>query len=145
MPEGGREDEVTVRTDPTPTQVEECRRGLASYNRRFVPGKSSPFAVVLLDEEGETVVGGVTGSTYWERMHIDMLWVCESHRGRGYGEKLLEAAEEIARERGCRGIDLDTMSFQAPGFYRKMGFTLVGSVPGFAGGHTRFYFSKELR
>ena len=54
------------------------------------------------------------------------------------------AAEEIARARGCIGIRLDTMSFQAPAFYRRLGYSEFGRIEDYPPGHTRLWFMKRL-
>ena len=56
----------------------------------------------------------------------------------------MQAAEEVARERGCIGMWLDTFSFQARGFYVKPGFTVFGTIDDYPIGHRRFYLSKRL-
>lgn len=50
---------------------------------------------------------------------MDILWVDEKYRKMGIGSKLLEAAEEEAVRRGCHSGHVDTMSWQAPEFYKK--------------------------
>ncbi|MGH8409424.1 MAG: GNAT family N-acetyltransferase, partial [Pseudomonas sp.] len=47
-------------------------------------------------------------------------------------------------EKGCAGIWLDTFSFQAPGFYRKLGFSEFGHIAEYPPGHTRHFFQKHL-
>ncbi|MNJ78333.1 hypothetical protein D3C77_760620 [compost metagenome] len=56
----------------------------------------------------------------------------------------MKMAEDLAREKGCVGIWLDTFDFQAPGFYQKLGFTEFGQLEDFPPGHKRFYFQKRL-
>jgi ribosomal protein S18 acetylase RimI-like enzyme len=56
----------------------------------------------------------------------------------------MEAAEQVARAHGCRRMHLDTMSFQAPGFYRKLGFVIVGMIDGYAEGAVRYFLVKDL-
>ena len=77
-------------------------------------------------------------------MHIDNLWVDERIRGRGIGSALMRMAETEARSRGCAGIVVDTMSFQAIGFYRTIGYHEFALLAGYAAGATRHYFRKEL-
>ena len=39
---------------------------------------------------------------------------------------------------------LDTMSFQAPDFYRACGYQAFGTIDGYPGGVTRHWFTKAL-
>ena len=89
------------------------------------PMKNISF--MLRNEDGE-ILGGITGTIFWYHLHIDFLWVDDSLRGEGYGKKLLDHMEKIARENNCRLIQLDTFSFQAPGFYQKYGYQIVGII-----------------
>jgi ribosomal protein S18 acetylase RimI-like enzyme len=49
-------------------------------------------------------------------------------RGKGYGKELLNQIENTAKENNCRLILLDSFSFQAPDFYQKYGYKVVGIV-----------------
>ena len=53
-------------------------------------------------------------------------------------------AEEIARQRDCIGMWLDTYSFQARGFYEKLGFTVFGQVDDHPPGEQRFFLQKRF-
>ena len=75
---------------------------------------------------------------------IDTLWVDASLRGQGLGRRLLEAAEVEAARRGCRTIVLDTHEFQAPGLYRKCGYTERGCTDDTPVGARQFFFQKRL-
>lgn len=56
------------------------------------------------------------------------LWVDNSLRGKGYDKELLNHIEKTARENNCRLILLDSFSFQAPEFYLKFGYKVVGII-----------------
>ena len=62
------------------------------------------------------------------RLRITELWVHESIRGEGWGRRLMELAKEKAYEGKRRAILLETQScnVNAIGFYRHMGFSLIG-------------------
>lgn len=104
-----------------------------------------PVHVYAVEDDG-AVVGGLTGKAWGLWLHVDLLWVHVQHRGKGLGADLLARAEEIARtEHGCEHVRLETWDFQAPDFYRGLGYRLVGEVPDYPPGVTEYIFAKPLR
>ncbi len=99
------------------------------------------FALFTPDQE---IVGGVLGETYWDWFYLDLLWVKEELRGLGHGRRLMMQAENEARERGAKHVYLDTFSFQAPDFYKKLGYQVFGELPDFPPGHQRYFLRKQL-
>jgi len=97
----------------------------------------------LETQDGE-VLGGVIGEIFWEWFYLDLMWIQEDLRGKGYGEQLLSAIEEEARKKGAKHVYLDTFSFQAPGFYQKYGYQVFGELPDFPPGQKRYYLTKDL-
>jgi ribosomal protein S18 acetylase RimI-like enzyme len=117
---------------------------LGDYNAEHL-GRTThlPLWLFARDAAGK-VQGGVRGQTYWSWCSIDVLAVAEPYRRQGIGSRLLAQAEAIARERGCVGIRLDTVSFQAPAFYRRHGYVEFGRIDDYPPGHTRLWFMKRL-
>lgn len=68
----------------------------------------------------------------------------EDHRGRGIGRGLMGCAKEEARRRGCLYARLATSTFQAPGFYEKMGYVLYGRLEDCPPSDTSLYYRKDL-
>jgi GNAT superfamily N-acetyltransferase len=104
----------------------------------------TPLSFFLRDEGG-ALAGGLLGDVYYGWLFVRILWVAEEHRGGGHGERLVRAAEEEARARGCHAMWLDTFSFQAPGFYRGLGFQEFGRLDEYPPGHSRHFLWKPLR
>ena len=102
------------------------------------------FALLLRAPNSNEVIGGLYGKISYRWLLIDLVSVPESMRGQGIGEQLMRKAEEVAREKQCVGIWLETFSFQAPGFYRKLGYVEFGRLADYPPGHMRFYYQKRL-
>jgi GNAT superfamily N-acetyltransferase len=100
------------------------------------------FALALVID-GQ-MAGGLIGDTNWSWLHISVLAVEPRHRGQGHGRALMQRAEALARERGCTGTWVDTFSFQAPGFYERLGYRQFGELPSYPDEHRRIFYSKRL-
>ena len=98
------------------------RNKMFEYNRKHFPddlkGNYQEIHIFLRDEEGQ-VCGGILGETCWNWLEIQYLFVDEAYRGLGYGRKLIQEAEKIARDKHLDFMKVDTLSFQAFDFTRK--------------------------
>jgi len=67
------------------------------------------------------------------RAEVNGLVVAEGQRSAGAGAKLLEAAEEWARRRGCRGMNVrsNVIRERAHGFYERNGYELYKTQKAF--------------
>jgi GNAT superfamily N-acetyltransferase len=119
-------------------------QGIQDYNTEQAGEDQGKLLCFVLHAPDQEIVGGVIGATHWEWLHIDLMWVKEELRGRGYGHRLLVAAEEEARQRGAKNAYLDTFSFQAPDFYKRRGYQVFGELQDFPTGHQRYYLTKQL-
>lgn len=88
--------------------------------------KPEAAALVIADKAGKCY-GGV--AYHWENeprhIFVDYLFIDEALRGRKLGEQLFAKLEESARAAGAENITLTTNTYQAPGFYKKLGFTEI--------------------
>lgn len=81
------------------------------------------FCFAAEDCDGK-IVGAITGRAYYNEVHIGDLIVDRRCRRNGLGKRLVGAVEEAYRGRGYDMITLTTFGFQAPEFYRKLGYTV---------------------
>ena len=131
--------------NPTKEETKKVYDELIRFNTEHNGGGDghAPLNIVEYDEDGN-LIAGILGGTYWGWMYVDILWVREDHRRSGIGSKLLAEAEKEARSRGCHHVHLDTMSWQAPEFYKKHGYTVVGILPDIPKGNQKYLLMKEL-
>jgi GNAT superfamily N-acetyltransferase len=136
--------ELVMRTDPTSAEIDFLEDRLYEFNSQATGIVDAlGIAVFGRDDQGE-VVAGLCGYTWGGCCEIRQVWVHEKHRGQGIGRRLLELVEAEARRRGCFQIVLATHSFQAPEFYRKLGFEIVDSFPDYPRGHQHLHLRKVL-
>lgn len=91
-----------------------------------------------------TLAGGISAVAIGPDFYVHLLWVDEGQRGTGLGRALMLAAEQAAHQRGARTVFLNTVTFQAPGFYAKLGYREEGRLVDFVQGNDRHYFRKEV-
>jgi GNAT superfamily N-acetyltransferase len=99
---------------------------------------------VFLRDESRNVMAGAAGHTWGETCERRQVWVAAPLRGRGLGRRLMAEAEAEAVRRGCRQLVLTTHTFQAPGFYRKLGFDVIAELPDFPRGYSALVLRKPL-
>jgi GNAT superfamily N-acetyltransferase len=117
--------------------------GLIGYNNEKM-GKQQYKRLAVSLRQGNAIVGGIVGEVWTAVLFIQFFWLKRGLRGKGHGTKLIKAIEDEARRFGATRCYLDTMSFQAPGFYRRCGYREFGSIEGYPGGVTRHWFTKTL-
>jgi ribosomal protein S18 acetylase RimI-like enzyme len=120
------------------------RAGLIAYNASKAGGPRYRALVLGVRDAKGRLVGGLTGELYWNALYVHLLWLKASARGAGLGTQLMREAERRARRARKELIFLSTYSFQAPGFYRRLGYRNIGSIRGYPRGGTRFFLVKRL-
>ncbi len=80
---------------------------------------------VSITERGE-LIAGLAGWTWGGGAGIEMMWVRADRRGSGIGRQVVMAAEAEATRRGCTDISVTSFTFQAPGFYQRLGYVVTG-------------------
>ena len=86
------------------------------------------FAFFLYDEgKPRGFCHGVYFDTFWlsgQTCYVSSIITNEEDRGKGYGQKLMDHAKELAKARGCHAIVLDSGMPRKPAhrFYEIYGF-----------------------
>jgi GNAT superfamily N-acetyltransferase len=137
--------DIVLTESPSAADREAVLKGLLAFNDAATgPTGWRPLAVLVKDPATGQTLGGLTGASFHGWLFIELLWLPEPLRRAGLGARLMRQAEAEATRRGCLGVWLDTYSFQARGFYEKLGYTLFGTLDDAPPGHQRFYLQKRL-
>lgn len=136
---------ITFEQQPlTPELKKLINDGFSRYAMATVGHDEKNEPVAFLAMEGESVAGAVVVEIFWGALHVKNLFVEEGFRGHGLATQLMEQALAFGLENRCSFAFLETMSFQALGFYQKLGFELDFTREGFAHGTAMHYLKKVL-
>jgi ribosomal protein S18 acetylase RimI-like enzyme len=122
----------------------ELRERVIAYNLAVTgisDGRS--LGCYVRNADGE-LIAGLDGFSWGGYIKIEWLWVREDHRGGGLGSQIIRAVEAEATRRGCAVVRVDSHTFQAPGFYEKLGYERVGFAVDTPVGHGEVFFLKRL-
>ncbi|MCA1029547.1 GNAT family N-acetyltransferase [Bacillus timonensis] len=121
---------------------------LYEFNLKHFPedlrGRYKEIQLNLKDEENVTR-GGLLGEICWNWLEIHILMVDEKVRKSGFGSELMKEAEKIAIEHDCDFIKVDTLSFQALDFYKKLGYEVYGTLDNVGRDHCHYFLKKDLK
>jgi len=139
-------DYQVVVTDQDNTEAERTiETGLAEYNREMAGyADTRPLSAYVRDTASGQMIGGLVGRTSLGLFFIDLIFLPKELRGNRLGSEIMEAAEDEARKRGCTTAVLYTITFQAPGFYERQGYRVLGRIECPPPGHTRICMTKAL-
>jgi GNAT superfamily N-acetyltransferase len=137
---------LTLTDQPTDTDETIIQDGLANYNERQTGYRDwRPLAALLRDPETGQTLGGMIGRTSYGLLFIDLVYLPETMRGQDIGSRLLRMMEQEGTRRGCLSAFLVTITFQAPGFYARHGWTEFGRIACDPPGTARVFMTKMLQ
>jgi len=138
------DDDLRVEDDPRREDVALLDERLYEFNAAASGVRDGRWLAVFVRDGSGAVVAGMHGWTWGGTGFVQAIWVHESRRRLGLGSRVLGAAEAEARRRGCHQMHLDTHSYQAPAFYQKLGYEVIGTLPGWPGNDVRVFLRKRL-
>lgn len=125
-------------------KAQEIGNLIRAYNRsKREESESEPLNLYVEDEKGN-LMAGLVAETFGHWLEIEYLFVKEDLRGKGIGSKLLQRAENEAKNRNCRFAFVNTYQFQAPNFYLSHGYKEVFALQDYPYTGKRFYYQKDL-
>ncbi len=136
--------DLSVTDHPAPEDIAAIGANLSAFNDADVGSADRvPLAVIIRGDDG-VLLAGINGYTAWGWLYVQWLWVHESLRGQQMAGRMLAAAEEEARARGCHSAWIDTFNPAAEKSYHRQGYEVFGELPDFPIGRTRKFLKKRL-
>lgn len=85
---------------------------------------------VLIAENNDCIIGWLRWNLFWDNTpFMNMLYLLDEYRGKGYGKQLVWHWEKLMREYGYKLVMTSTLSNeQAQHFYRKLNYVDSGSL-----------------
>lgn len=134
---------ITVHDDLPRDETQRVDDGLGQANDQAAPlHEVVPLSCFAKDESG-AVLGGAVGRTWGGCCELQQLWVEPAHRCKGIASRLVREFEARARERGCESFYLETYSFQAPEFYRSLGYVVDHALAVYPHGIVKYLMVKR--
>ena len=119
--------------------------GLKAFNLKHFPDEEVGALACYATDENGNFVGGLTGEIFTTSLFVEFFWVDDKKRHSGVGSILMERLEKEAVQLGVTDVYLDTYSFQAPDFYKKLGFIEVGRYTNFpTQGIDKIFLQKRI-
>jgi GNAT superfamily N-acetyltransferase len=86
---------------------------------------------LVAEDRRDKIVATVYLEFFGERGYFGMLAVDPPYQRGGLGRRMIQAAEERARQRGCAYMDIKVLSLRAEllPFYEKLGYRQKGAEP----------------
>ena len=117
---------------------------IRTYNRSKREEAESESLNLYVEDENGNLMAGLVAETFGNWLEIEYLFVKEELRGQGIGSKLLQQAENEAKNRNCRFAFVNTYQFQAPDFYLSHGYKEVFALQDYPYTGQRYYYQKDL-
>ena len=133
-----------ITSDGNEQDIQEIYVMLKAYNLSNREKSDNVPLGIFLEDENKKKIAGLIGETFGNWLCIHYFFVAECLRGQGIGRKMIEAAECEAKKRGCKYAFVDTFSFQAPDFYKKLGYKEVFTLEEYPYTGKRHYYNKEI-
>ncbi|MGI2031556.1 GNAT family N-acetyltransferase [Rhizobium panacihumi] len=136
--------ELTISDTWEPEDEKAVEAPLVAYNReRFGDAGLKKLGIFLRDPQGN-IEGGLIGHTARGWLYTKLIFIPERLRGQGLAGRLLAAAEQEAKARGCTGAFIDSMNADAVRTYERLGYVAVGKLDGFAGDSAIVWLAKRF-
>jgi len=133
---------ITITDEHTDEDYKFVCDNLYKYNVERTSGPRIDISFIMKD--GEKTIGACFCNTFSKCLYVDVMWLDEAYRGRGYGKLMISQAEKAGKENGCVFSHTCTFSYQSPEFYKACGYEVFAELRDYPGDVVQFFLKKTL-
>lgn len=137
--------QISYEANPTSEDIQLLNDGIMHQAKEKKGMSQLNFFAFFIRDEDNNIVGGCAGDNMYGCLYVGQLWVKETLRGMGYGTKLMQKAETLAKESHCNFIAVNTFDWEALDFYKKLGFHVEFERKGFDKDSIFYFLRKDFK
>jgi ribosomal protein S18 acetylase RimI-like enzyme len=135
---------ILYEANPHPDDVQLLNNGISENTKKKKEMKQLDFFAFFIRDKNEKIIGGCAGDNMYGCLYVGQLWVAEQLRGKGYGTKLMQEAENLAIKNECNFMAVNTFDWEALDFYKKLGFYVEFERRGFLKDSIFYFLRKDF-
>jgi GNAT superfamily N-acetyltransferase len=135
---------LSIESNPSWEDRDFIDERLGGHNAPFLRDARYDYFGLFVRDDADAIRAGLIGSLYGDWLFTALLWVDTELRRHRVGSGLIAEAEKRALAFGCHFAWVDTFSFQAPEFYKKLGYAEFGRLDEYPPDHCRIFLKKRL-
>lgn len=137
--------QITYESNPKPEDIQQLHDAISLQAENKKGMKPLECFGLFIRDEQKNIVGGSSGCQLYGCLYVDALWVKEAFQGLGYGTQLMQKVEDLAKEKHCHFITVNTFDWEALDFYKKLGFFVEFERRGFDKNSIFYFLRKDLK
>jgi len=133
---------ITITDKRTDADYKSVCDRLYNYNVERTSGARIDISFMVKDVDN--VIGACFCNTFSRCLYVDVMWLDEAYRGRGYGKLMINHAEKVGKESGCVFSHTGTFSYQSPEFYIACGYEVFAELRDYPDDVVQYFLKKSL-
>ena len=135
-------DNITITDQRTDEDYKFICDRLYKYNVERTSGPRIDIGFIMKDDN--KTIGACFCNTFSKCLYVDVMWLDEAYRGRGYGKLMISQAERVGKENGCVFSHTCTFSYQSPEFYKACGYEVFAELRDYPDEVIQYFLKKTL-
>lgn len=135
---------INYEENPKQKDMHILENGIMEYDKQNQSQSQTTFFAFFVRDEKGNIFGGCDGEIMYGHLYVGHVWIAEALRGQGFGASLMQEVEQLAKDKHCHFMAINTMGWQALEFYKKFGFYVEFERRGFDNGAIFYYLRKDL-